>query len=317
MTNMRQVIFRNMPPENCLKLLDRDLRKKKITAAALQPNSAEYPEIIDILKQLSALTSWGNARDIKTIAKAMVGAAYKAKPADLKPSPQATVRHFKTMLTSRNSRDARVENRPRRNLDMSPILEGPSPAPTPATPPTTRTRQETKRAPPEKKKWKPRPPQKPINPPSERDAGVTDAVWNQLQVDRLAAEQHQKRMQEDAKKREEELKILKAHEAERRRLLEELAAKKAKDDAEMRELMRKREVARITELNARIAREKAAAELERRREEERRKAREEAKVQEKLRDMGVCCMGFQWIKQSDGYRCAGGFHFVSNLQLGV
>lgn len=317
MTNMQQVVFRNMPPEDCLRLLDRDLRKKKITAAALQPNSAEYPEIIDILKQLSALPSWGNGRDIKTIAKNMIGAAYRARPADLKPSPQATVGNFRTMLTSRNSRDARVENGPRRNLDMSQMLESLPPAPTPAAPPTTRTRQETKQAPAEKKKRKPRPPQEPINPPSERDASVTDAVWNQLQADRLAAEQHQKRMQEDVKKREEELKILEAHEAERKRLLEELAAKKAKDDAEMRELMRKREVARITELNARIAREKAAAELERRRQEERKKAREEAKVQEKLRHMGVCCMGYRWIKQSDGYRCSAGGHFVSNLQLGI
>ena len=308
-----------MPPENCLKLLDRDLKKKKVTAVALQPNSAEYPELIDILNQLSALPSWGNARDIKTMAKSMIGAAYKAKPADLKPSPQTTVGYFRALLTSRNSRDASTANMPRRNLDMSQMLP-PANAP---TGPAVQTRRATKKAPPKKeKKAQPPPPKKekkakPANPPSERDAGVTDAVWNQLQADRLAMEQHQKRIQEDEKKRERELKALEALEAERKRLQEELAAKKAKDEAEMRALMRKREEARIAAQNARIARERAEAEAERRRQEERRKAQEEAKAQEKLRHMGVCCAGFRWIKQSDGYRCAGGSHFVSNLQLGV
>jgi hypothetical protein len=36
-----------------------------------------------------------------------------------------------------------------------------------------------------------------------------------------------------------------------------------------------------------------------------------------LKDMGVCCMGYRWIKQHGGYRCTGGAHFVSDAQLGM
>jgi hypothetical protein len=33
--------------------------------------------------------------------------------------------------------------------------------------------------------------------------------------------------------------------------------------------------------------------------------------------MGVCVAGFTWIKQSGGYRCAGGSHWVDYSQLGI
>ena len=59
----------------------------------------------------------------------------------------------------------------------------------------------------------------------------------------------------------------------------------------------------------------------RKQEEEKRKQEEmqkqEAVVQEKLRCMGICPAGYQWIKQPGGYRCAAGSHFVTDAQLGL
>lgn len=49
-------------------------------------------------------------------------------------------------------------------------------------------------------------------------------------------------------------------------------------------------------------------------EEERRRKEEEA--QQKLMSMGVCPVGYQWIKQSSGYRCAGGSHYMSDDAVG-
>jgi DNA polymerase III delta prime subunit len=49
--------------------------------------------------------------------------------------------------------------------------------------------------------------------------------------------------------------------------------------------------------------------------EERRK-KEEA-VRQKLKEMGVCPMGYDWIKQSGGWRCAGGSHWMGDGQLGL
>lgn len=44
-------------------------------------------------------------------------------------------------------------------------------------------------------------------------------------------------------------------------------------------------------------------------------SRREQQAQAKLREMGVCVMGYRWIKQTGGYRCAGGSHWVSDAQL--
>ena len=40
-----------------------------------------------------------------------------------------------------------------------------------------------------------------------------------------------------------------------------------------------------------------------------------AKVQEKLKAMDLCPMGYEWLPVSGGYRCAGGSHFVSLKDL--
>jgi hypothetical protein len=81
--------------------------------------------------------------------------------------------------------------------------------------------------------------------------------------------------------------------------------------------MRQREAARIREIEAKAAQEKALAAWKKKQEEEARRKREEAQVQTKLRQMGVCVASYRWIKQSDGYRCEGGVCFVSNAQLNI
>eukprot|EP00834_Sanchytrium_tribonematis_P005095 NODE_287_length_10726_cov_0.240614.p6 type:complete len:118 gc:universal NODE_287_length_10726_cov_0.240614:7226-7579(+) len=41
----------------------------------------------------------------------------------------------------------------------------------------------------------------------------------------------------------------------------------------------------------------------------------EKKIQEKLKHIGHCPVGYHWIKSNGGYRCAGGSHFVSDSQI--
>jgi hypothetical protein len=57
------------------------------------------------------------------------------------------------------------------------------------------------------------------------------------------------------------------------------------------------------------------AEHERKRKVAEMERRKEAEAQQKLRQMGVCCMGYRWIKQTGGYRCAGGAHWVDDAAL--
>ncbi|KAH8672057.1 NFX1-type zinc finger-containing protein 1 [Tricladium varicosporioides] len=95
-----------------------------------------------------------------------------------------------------------------------------------------------------------------------------------------------------------------------------LAEIQAKIQAEALELLRKREEARIRELKIRQERERIQGEIQRQKTIEQERRRKEEQVQKKLRQMGVCVAGYRWIEQGDGYRCAGGAHYVSNLQLG-
>jgi hypothetical protein len=72
---------------------------------------------------------------------------------------------------------------------------------------------------------------------------------------------------------------------------------------------------RLRFIKERQRREEQLAAMEkalRRAEEDRKK---EAVAQAKLRSLGVCVAGFRWVKQSGGYRCAGGSHYVSDSQL--
>ncbi|CZR59903.1 uncharacterized protein PAC_09797 [Phialocephala subalpina] len=90
----------------------------------------------------------------------------------------------------------------------------------------------------------------------------------------------------------------------------------AKSEYKALELLRKREQARIKELEVRAERERVEKEFERRRKAEERK-RKEAKAQAKWRKIGICPAGFQWIKQSSGYRRSARAHWVDDAQLGL
>jgi hypothetical protein len=111
----------------------------------------------------------------------------------------------------------------------------------------------------------------------KRDAGVGDEVWRQLQVDRRKAEEEEK----ERKRLEEEAEKLK-------QWLKKCAD--AKREAELREIERKKQ-------------------------ELKEKMRREAEERAKLKKSGKCPMGYDWIKQVGGYRCAGGSHWVPDAQM--
>ena len=48
---------------------------------------------------------------------------------------------------------------------------------------------------------------------------------------------------------------------------------------------------------------------------EKAKSEEEAKIQTALKSLGRCPMGFEWLKEGSGWRCAGGSHFCSDQDL--
>lgn len=73
-----EIIFENMSPKHCLQVLQTELTKSDIRSPELGDEaSAEYASMVQVVYALSYLPSWGNARDVKTLAKQMVRLAYK------------------------------------------------------------------------------------------------------------------------------------------------------------------------------------------------------------------------------------------------
>jgi hypothetical protein len=299
--------FRNMEPRRCLELLHKELTKKNILLRELgSPSCDIYVRMKELIEQLSTLPSWGNARDILTLSKTMIKTGLLAA-ADAPPdvpvtlSGDAAIACVEAMLGEQQERCDNVPKTGRAKFDQLYRTE----APPPASPPSIGI------ASPETKNSVPNPAQDYASASDGRDPGVADAVWNELQAAKERAKQQAQIDEAAARELKRDIQQAKDALLEQEPIKRELEAAIAKDQAEKDEIKRKREVARLKELEAR--RKAAHLEEQRRQEEERRK--KEARIQAALRTMGVCVAGYQWINMGSGYRCAGGSHFIFNAEL--
>ncbi|KAI9742870.1 MAG: hypothetical protein M1818_003599 [Claussenomyces sp. TS43310] len=307
-----EVIFPALSPEHCLQLLKDKLVQNQITVPALH-DPVMYQGLLRPTAELSSLPSWGNARDVLTLAKRMTNIVFQSIKESTDPSEvsyEDARACIQAMLSERQHRNKGTPQPPQLFSDYLPTQMQSSYGEAP----TIRTETETKERPEAQRAASPEHIQA-----TGRDDGVPDAVWNQLQEDRKAAEatiQHEEQQRRDAEEARRA-----AEQVEREAAAAEAAAAlrviQAKNEAEAQELRRLREEARIRELKAKAERERIQREWEERRQQQLERERMEAQMQTKLRQMGVCSAGFQWIKQSGGYRCAGGAHFVSDGQLGT
>ena len=322
-----QIVFQDLELQHCLELLWCSIQAQGIETPTLtDPQRRVHQKLTATLTKLASLPSWGNARDIKTLATTIIGSVYRKQfaPSEiLRTSEDEIIKFAEAMLQERQDR---VKNVPM-NLksELTDFSQQQKQANADAEPQKvanidlkTSTTAKSASAPPFAREDSP----PPLFPPEEeevarRDVGVPDEIWKQLQVDIELAKAQVHISEEDIKKGEEELSASQAKEQQESHACSKvLAEKQAKNSAEVREIKQKQDEARSREEAARKAREIAKADLERMRLQRVKQKREE-QVQVKLRQMGVCCMGYQWIKQSHGYRCAGGSHYVGNRELGL
>ncbi|KAK0239336.1 P-loop containing nucleoside triphosphate hydrolase protein [Armillaria nabsnona] len=311
-----EIVFQNLLPEECLAILSKQLKKKDVVLPGLDDEtSGTFVQLAEIFEAWSQLPSWGNARDVITVSKKMNSLALEHssddEDTDLLLDPAYAVTCLQEMFAGRQDRSSTLPS------PFAPFPFGATPPvqvrdPGTVSAPSIRTKTVTKAKPALFKKAGP-------EGVDARDPGVSDAVWNQLQMDKAAEIEAAKRLEEDIRRAKEamaEAVRKEAEEQERARQLE-LAAARERDFLKQQELKRQREAQRLEELRAREERERREAELQARREAEEKARKEDQKAQAKLRQMGVCVAGYRWIKQDDGYRCAGGYHFVSNGDLGL
>jgi hypothetical protein len=311
------IIFKHMEPETCFQLLTialSGLQKKQkgsldITVLT-HPSTGLKKTVVELFGELSKSKSWGNARDVKYLAKTIFGKLI-SKPGPLPKGLVLTERivleTMKNMLQERSRRTVAAATS--RHVSQLSALQAPQQAQdAPNRPEPQQYEIQTSTAGPKTQAEQQRPPSPPIEGDSEpgagmsqneaqRDPNVSEAVWRQLSMDKMAAL---------------------ARELEYERLQKE----KQQEEERIAELKRAEQAAAEEAERARLEQERIAAELERRRREAElealeRERQKEREAQKKLRTLGVCVAGFKWIKQAGGYRCAGGSHWVTDRQLGL
>jgi hypothetical protein len=320
--------FRSLNPEECVRLFTELLqgqkrrllqRKRDLDITILEsPRNEFLQKLLHAFKALSNLPNWANARDIQTLAKDVFGKTIKsATPSQGKLTvDEETIVAGIDAMTAERARRSHIPILDQRSLPSDALqlvlddrLDSPHAAQTtrsalsvssqkdcPPPPPPSRDTQAT-----------------PDNPP--RDAGVSDEVWERLQQDKAAAEAHEQEykqlLEQEAALRESAAVVKRKTESAAAAALEEVARHGTDDEAK-----RRHEEARLRhELERRACEEELEA-LKRKRQVKEERFRKEREAQKKLREMGVCSMGYRWIKQAHGYRCAGGSHYVSDAQLG-
>lgn len=317
-----EIIFPALNPKDSLLVLQGALEKENIVIESLKDIS-NHQAFLNMIAELSILPAWGNARDMITLAKSMIRASYQLTTDPTPNSPNIILPYgealacIQRMIDSKKDR-ATMQGQPKFDSSThSPVMSMTQKPPTPSTmaintATSVKTKTKVKKEQPSMAAQ-----EQPgiFNDGVARDPGVSDAVWAQLQRDQRAAEEEAERYVVEMRKKQEEVEALR--EAERKAKEEAMREIKAKHEAERQEQLRLREEARLRVLKAKIERQRIEKERERRILEQAERKKKDAQARAKLSQMGVCEAGFLWIKQSGGYRCAGGYHFVSDGQLGM
>ncbi|KAF1814036.1 P-loop containing nucleoside triphosphate hydrolase protein [Eremomyces bilateralis CBS 781.70] len=280
------VDFRNLTPPECVALLVQFFKKqkaillKKSAAVVLDISSLEMPsdefreKMEHCFSDLTKQANWASARDVQTVAKNVFNTTLRSQKSAAKiqlvVSEVSVEAELNSMIKEREGRSQFADPSPLASDLLTESASFSNVQPNASAVSTTNQAEDTdpkllppeSHAPAEKIKELVRHDRE-----VQRDAGVSDEVWEQLQKDKQAE-----------KEREEEYQKL----------------QKAKRTATAE------------------AREKI---LKRLRKEEQRREKEKEMLR-KLETMGLCPMGYHWIKQSGGYRCAGGSHFVGDEQVG-
>lgn len=361
--------FRALTSQECLALLtlllkNKNAKKKVLDVKVLDPPSDAFRgTLVKLFDSLAALPNWANARDVKTLVKNIFGKILRTENPTSGArvvSEQCVIDELERMLRERVYRAHHLRPShpasappPPQALDDAPS-QGPASAGGDSGGADDGAGPDGPKEPPPEEGDKISRPESQKGPAGcdedKRDVGVSDAVWEQLERDKMAAKKAEQEYQGVVKEEGQLKKDLKKAEAEadekdfvgakdkkhtkdgqkgqdqgdgkgegRRedRTGNDEQEKQERERLRLEKIMAQRRIDEEAEERRKQLeqKKKELAELERRRIKMEEARRKEKKKQECLKKMGVCPMGFVWIKQSGGYRCAGGSHFVSDADI--
>jgi len=284
-----EIVFQKLKPEECLTILARELNESRIKAPFLKRKSSiTYTTLCEAVEKLSDFPSWGNARSVKSIAMHMRASVVKAALENLQggpitPSrqgqPVGNSRQWIGTLTAEQALSC-VKEMLEIQLVRCAIVEIRS---EPTIVDCVR-----EKSPPAK--YAPAPPiheveirSNVVPPPSKIFTCHTPQVMEK---------------KTDAKK-----KLKPPHQS---------PAVRTSARPQLNGVTREHGVSNAVWKQLQIDK-KAEEEAMKHRHADAAKEKEE--IMEKLRKMGLCEYGFEWIKTPGGYRCEGGAHFVSDNEL--
>lgn len=311
-----EIMFQHLTPTLCVELLIKKLQKSDKLDLDLDPASNQRALAESLFSQLSQLSGWGNGRDIETLASRIfsnVLKTHKPQKAMLVVTWPDVIAQLTRLHAERQQRamnkcsepsgdylrqvQTQQRNKQTRRPTTSQATSLSSTTATTQVPPFAQAQTEEETT---------------ISlDAATRDPNVSDAIWQQLQSDRALRERGEAAVADAIRNAQAEEANL-VEQAEEAAAQAKALEKQAATDDEARRL---HEAMRLKAAAAKQRAEEEAMRLKKLMEERQRAQQQERKAQEKLRQMGVCPVGYQWIKQSGGYRCAGGSHFVGNEDL--
>ncbi|PYI10434.1 putative AAA family ATPase [Aspergillus sclerotiicarbonarius CBS 121057] len=319
------VEFNGLSPDSCMQLLTNLLQTRKKSLASkltefdmtsIESPSNSFHELCkNRFARLSKISNWANARDVQTLANGLFQKAIqKIQGRKLLIEEALVITELDHMIQERSNRESAQSlcRDPLASLQAQ-AMSTDQPLTGPSTNTTATTSSTTTKPPTD-----PETPPQTNQDPDPRDAGVSDAIWTQLQEDKLASEAREKEHQKlisDQTHLQTVVDALRKQQQQQQQPPPTPNSNNNDDDGD--EAKKRHEQARLQHELERRAREDELEALRVKREAADLERGKEQQAQQRLRQMGVCCMGFRWIRQINGYRCAGGSHFVSNEQLGV
>ncbi|KAM6481008.1 P-loop containing nucleoside triphosphate hydrolase protein [Trichoderma sp. SZMC 28011] len=306
-----EITFEAISPDDCIKMLLQELRGSatSIKVDDLSNTSTEdYCKVRQLFRTLSVQPDWSNARDIKNIAKQLIRRIINTlHPADLQPEITITysqvIDSINQLVIHRRSR-SRVSGSSRHpNGNVNPVPEAEQTAT--ASPQYKSDTFNNVRGAPK------------TSGTSARHEGLANyktlaqlnssiSQWAHDPIIDKDKEQIAPSLKDDSKREEG------VSDVDWQNL-----CKKKKDQglrSQMHILNMKtleRQVKSFEEAGDEANIEKFRVRLE----EVRKNISEEEKIQKTLREMGRCEYGFTWIREGEGYRCAGGSHYVSDKEF--